>query len=654
MSGEGLDFEIDLNSRMQGAADAVTQLDRFESQLKAAKGELSSLEKSFVDTDKSLEKLASQLADTRIAMQRAMQEGDEKKFWKLAQTTDDLTKREEALRKKSFDLKAAITAQQKVTKAAADEVGHAATAEKKLQTVEEARDKRLKTASALVDRYGGRLGGLVKTTASAAEEASSLTEGLGMVGTVAVGAVAGLALVAVAVLAVGAAFVSAAAAVGKYAIEQANARRDQEQTLRALTQNNEAAKAASAAFQDIGHDTGTSNEQLLAYSRGLTETRRQMGLAQASTKDYQTVLRAAATAATALGDQSAGQAIIDKFNAGLMTADQLADRVDKKYGDVVKEKMLGLDQQTTTLERNLSGLTEHFNVKPFLEGLQRMIDLTDKNTASGKFLQDIFDHVFGAASGSMVERFFVGLERMTLKTEIVITDAEIYFYKFKNALTSALNVDLGPFGTLRDRLGELGGAFEKIVPHALAFLNPYTTIAEVSSDIGAGFTSAAHALTDLEGELQPAKMEALATDFIDGFIAGLDKGIHRVEDKVKSIGGAAIKAMRSVLDSHSPSRVFADIGMTIPEGLEQGVDEGAPSVAQSVGALIEPHEFQPAAPANQGASTGTSTGGGGPVFHIVIQGVNGAEDMIDKLEERLVAIFERRALQMGTDAEAKS
>ncbi len=521
---DGLDFELDLDAKMEGLADSVTQLDQLERQFRTSHDELDALEKSFAGTDKSLEKLASQLADTRIAMQRAMQEGDEKKFWKLAQTTDDLTKKEEALRKKSGELKSSIESQQKVVHGHADALSSATAAEKKLTSAGEARDKRTGAATSLLDRYGGKLWDTVKSTMSAADEVGGLSEGLGMMGSVAVGAVAGIALVAVAVVAVGAAFADAAWQVGKYAVEQANAKRNTEQTLRALTQNNAAASDAASAFEDIGHDTGASSDQLLTYSRGLTETRRQMGLAAASSKDMQTVMRAAATASSALDDQSAGQSIIDKFNSGLATADQLADQVDKKYGDVVKQKMLGLDQQMSTLDHNLSGLTEHFDVKPVLEGLQRMVDLTDKNTASGKFLQDAFDTVFGPSTGTLVETFFVGLERYFLQTEIAILDIEIGFYEFRNAVNKALDIDLGPFGNLKDDLNALGDAEKTCAVHMLSFLNPITAIREVMNDISAVIDKLSPKIKDLGSSMAHGGFDTIGQNITAGLIGGVDKG----------------------------------------------------------------------------------------------------------------------------------
>jgi hypothetical protein len=651
MAGNGLDFELDVDSRMAGAADAVTQLDRFEAQFKASKAELDSLEKSFLDTDKSLEKLSSQLADTRIAMQRAMQEGDDKKFWKLAQTTDQLTQKEEALRKKSGELKTAISAQQKATQAAADKVGEATAAEKRHEAAGAASEKRMGAISGLVDRYGGKLGELAKSTTTAADTASDLTAGMGALDIVAVGTVAAVTAVALAVVALGAAFVAAAIAVGKYAVEQANAKRNTEQTLRALTQNNEAAKAVAGSFEGISHDTGVGSDQLLSYSRGLTETRRQMGLLQPATKDLQKVLKAAATASQALDDQAAGQQIIDQFNAGLFTADQLADRVDKKYGDVVKEKMLGLSQQMTTLEGNLSAITSSFDVKPILEGLQRIVDLTDANSASGKFLKDIFDQVFGPSTSKLVDKFFIGLERTFLQVEILVVDAEIYWFKFKNAITKALDIDLGPFGNLKDRVKDVGTALEDATGVVFDFLNPITEIHEEFSQLSQLWDVDVKAIHDLEDAFDAKKMEKVASDFIDGFVNGLSQGATRVKNKVKEVGTSAVDAMKDVLGIHSPSTVFADVGLQIPAGLEQGVDMGAPSVAQSINALVKTPELAQAAASAQGSSSGSGSGGSAPVFNITINGVAGVEDAIDKLEEALVAIFERRALQIGTDAE---
>lgn len=80
-----------------------------------------------------------------------------------------------------------------------------------------------------------------------------------------------------------------------------------------------------------------------------------------------------------------------------------------------------------------------------------------------------------------------------------------------------------------------------------------------------------------------AGAEAIGTSLITGIINGLVAGVTALIKGAFSIGKVLIDTVKDVLDSHSPSRVFAGIGLDTISGLVNGVDGGLPFVESAGG-----------------------------------------------------------------------
>ena len=63
-----------------------------------------------------------------------------------------------------------------------------------------------------------------------------------------------------------------------------------------------------------------------------------------------------------------------------------------------------------------------------------------------------------------------------------------------------------------------------------------------------------------------------AASLVDGLVSGLRNGIVAVSDAAKSMGAAAITALKTTLGIHSPSKVFEQAGMFSGMGFERGLN----------------------------------------------------------------------------------
>ena len=134
----------------------------------------------------------------------------------------------------------------------------------------------------------------------------------------------------------------------------------------------------------------------------------------------------------------------------------------------------------------------------------------------------------------------------------------------------------------------------------------------------------------------------------DGVAAGFRDRQAHMQAEISSVMASLPATARSDMQIKSPSRVFAEIGNYMAEGVTMGLDSGASGVQSAMSNVVAP----PSLPGFGGAMGG----GGGPV-QIDVGGIHidGAQDregilsdLRSQLEEMLVAAFERAQLMAGT------
>lgn len=303
--------------------------------------------------------------------------------------------------------------------------------------------------------------------------------------------------------------------------------------------------------------------------------------------------------------------------------------------------MLGLDQQMHTLDANIHQVFNGLNIEPFLRGLSRIVALFDTSQASGRALQQLFEHMFGGASEN-ADTFFIGLEALILKTEIKVLDLERFFQNFGATFDDVGHrIDKSPFHDLKDALESLDKPTADLGLDFLALLNPITGTLNVLGKFEDTIKAVIKAWHDFKAEGIGAAAKDIGQDVSSGFVGGVVNSSAKVTQALKGLGDKAINAFADTLLIHSPSRVFAQMGEQSGEGYAGGVERSRGTVAAAVDQLVQPPKMRETEPA--------VAGGNSVVVHVNIENVGGnpSEDDLEDLERKLEAIFRRRAEQIA-------
>lgn len=638
----GLDFELDIEQRLRGG-DAITALERIEAAYNDAKSANDAFTREAVKATAALEKNAAALEDTKTKLLAALQAGDEKQVQKLTARFNELSRTEGKLKADAEAARSALDRQSKILQESASHVGVLKKQEDAHKTAIELADKRSEQHTATLQKLTGRVG-------DAGEKLASMGNDLGTVGTLTtLAASATIALVA-AVVAAGAVFVAGAAALVKYAVGLRDVQRNQEQTLRALTQSNEAAAQLSPAFLNIEKGTGIAADRLVDMTRALTTQREQMGLARLSGNQLEGALYSLSVQEQALGDSSGTSQLIDQLNAGALSVEELGSRIDRKYSNVVEKKMLGLDQQLATLKANIAGIFSNINIEPILIGLSRLVSLFDTSTASGKAIQSLFESIFGPVVADNADRFFVGVERLFLKTELAALKFGIFFKKTWKEFNTAIDeIHLGPLGSLRDVLEKLQGPAEQAATWFVGMLNPITAMAQEVDVFSSAIRGIGQWLQEAyeTGKTWVDKIIGFGDAIVDGLKNALTGGADKVIAAVSGMMSKALQAGKDAIGMHSPPRAYLEIGRAITETTAGAVDDGSESVGAAVEAMLTPPKL---ATGTGNSTTDNSVSVSGNHFHMY--GGEGGPSSLDEFESWMVELLNRRNDQAGTEAPA--
>lgn len=83
----------------------------------------------------------------------------------------------------------------------------------------------------------------------------------------------------------------------------------------------------------------------------------------------------------------------------------------------------------------------------------------------------------------------------------------------------------------------------------------------------------------------PARFTEFGSLIIDGLINGLKKRFSDVADKIRDFGALIAETFQGSMNMHSPSRLFAEYGGYLTEGLAIGIDRGQQTPLQQIRSL---------------------------------------------------------------------
>ena len=127
----------------------------------------------------------------------------------------------------------------------------------------------------------------------------------------------------------------------------------------------------------------------------------------------------------------------------------------------------------------------------------------------------------------------------------------------------------GSIGTFTSKGGELiGGLISGIK----------SKVGEVVSAVSSIISSCKSALSNVASEFI-----SIGSNIISGLVSGIKSGISSVASAISDVASSAVSKAKSALGIHSPSRVFAEIGMYSDEGLAKGLIKYSNVVTDAAG-----------------------------------------------------------------------
>lgn len=424
------------------------------------------------------------------------------------------------------------------------------------------------------------------------------------------GALAGAVLgVAAALGVLTTATVAAAAALSRYAVKQADARRSERLRLEGLTKVRRFMLGGGLAFGEVGGDAQFLQNQIDRVSSSVAIGRDQVASFTRSLKlaglqggNLQEALEAVSIVAATQGQREAERfkalAVQAQFTGQSVKA--LADDVRARLGGIAEKQLLSLEAQSRKLRESFQVMFRDIPLEGLLKAVKGIVDLFKQGTVEGKAMKQIFEGIVRPfiaaveAAAPIVKRFFQGM--IIAAQEVIITILRLRRW-FQRTFSGDLveDIDLVTAAVTAGKIAVFSlvsaVALLAITAGVLAF--PFIAA-------GVGITLMVRELEKLLDLWQPGDFKLLVDTAIADFgklvgaltdigrqaVEGIAKGIREafssVKNAIMSLSGSTIQWFKNALGIASPSRVFVKAALEVPRGIEVGFDRGRSSVRRAV------------------------------------------------------------------------
>jgi len=199
------------------------------------------------------------------------------------------------------------------------------------------------------------------------------------------------------------------------------------------------------------------------------------------------------------------------------------------------------------------------------------------------FVSDVttIGQVLGVLGGAIIG----GLRDVIVSDVATITGAFGSFVEFISGAIPAVGEAFNQLGTtvhdaVNTILTTVSDTFSQILTtiqttSASILADTSTTLASVLAAWASWGATLIANIAGLAGEAYAAAV-GIATNIVNGVVNGLAAGLGSVVTAARNLVQSAFTAAQQALQSHSPSRIFADLGETVPEGFAEGVETGQP------------------------------------------------------------------------------
>lgn len=460
-----------------------------------------------------------------------------------------------------------------------------------------------------VDAFIGaleRLPGPLSLVGKAARELQTMVVGLtnavGVAGAVVLGVVAALVALVAVLAAVAVATAKAMVELLRYAAAQSDAMRSERLRLEGLgtlrrwmrLTSTDAAQM-NESINRVAASVALPRSQVAAFGEDL----QRMGISGRAGED---ALWSLSTAMAVQGEQGARRLmpLIRMAGHSEKAMASLRATVQKELGGIAGAQMRSLTMLSTKLRESFEELFAGVNIEPLLSGLYRLSQLFSQNTESGRALRTILSTVLGVFVGELAGATGP-LEYLFKELVILALRAAIAFFRVRNAIQDAFGSNIigrmlssqsameairATVFMLAVVVGGLAIGVAVLTLAVIGLLTPFMLIVWGMYRVYQEAPRLAAALSRLREVFSPATWAQAGRSMIDGIITGLTSGVARLRSAVTMTATDSMSAFRAALGIHSPSAVFAALGLAIPHGVAEGVERGTPEATGAVGGMM--------------------------------------------------------------------
>lgn len=440
----------------------------------------------------------------------------------------------------------------------------------------------------------------------------------------------------------------------KYGVAAAEGRRAEALRLEGLTKlRNYFGVAAGNAdemhksLDRVAASTALSREKVADYQAQLYK----MGVRG---KNLDMLLGGMATKAVVHGEEQAK--MFASWGAGLALTGgdvkRFADDVQARLGPTARKHLLQWDVQILKFHENLQGLFADLDIEPLQEMRQVFFDLFSKATPSGQALSTLVTSIVQLFANGLTSAapFWKDFFRSMLLFSLKLSNAFLGIHlAIKRAFANvpafhsmraaaffgytavmllaagfgilAVEVLLATwpvllviaalwglysiwnnFAALFDEDIDWGVVWDDMLGAMMDFLNemPIVKIVRAFLDLGEKIGIA----------LASIEWAQLGRDLVSGIVRGIEAGWNAVTGALSKLGKAAWSAFKTIIGAASPSKLFAEAGKTIPQGIAVGINADASGVQEALADIASPSAIN--VPSMPRSGAGNAGGGASP------------------------------------------
>ena len=142
-------------------------------------------------------------------------------------------------------------------------------------------------------------------------------------------------------------------------------------------------------------------------------------------------------------------------------------------------------------------------------------------------------------------------------------------------------------------------------------------------------------MTEAENFLKGLNWSSIGTDLVSGLLNGLKEKWDKVKEWASEAAEGLTSKLKSAFEIHSPSKVWAQIGMFLDEGLEEGLESGERSMYSTAASIASGLSNRMS---NATGSMTLSTDADIDRLNIIETTLNGIASIIDHIAEALAAM----------------